>query len=291
MEPWQARSSEFHPYSVDRLEEMPQELQDRARAALPSGALLQAAFVVPEEEWEGKTEAAQALLFTQTGVVQVTLSGAPLQIDAATLLWLRSSHLLLHGRIELVAAAEGRLLRLVMAFNAIGWRLIQPAWQALVGRAIGRERGGAHPPFSADRVAGVPEKFVDGLERYGLYTGEALVGAVFQPALWSSGGLAGDEQQLHNTLVVLTDASVLVLEEERALVRRSEQLGLIITRMPLRAVEQVVEVPGAAHGQLEFVLTSGGCTDRCSVSLAAEALRRWALLWASRSQPEGGEGR
>jgi hypothetical protein len=38
------------------------------------------------------------------------------------------------------------------------------------------------------------------------------------------------------------------------------------------------------------VLTSGGCTDRCSVLLAAEALRRWALLWASRSQPEGGEG-
>ena len=316
MQPWQTRSSDFHPYMVDEIAALPASLRDAARAALPAGEQVGRGFVVPADyrSPDGfappRVVPAQALIFTANGVLHVQAPAQvaapvagqdqpappPAYVQPEALLWMRSSHLLLHGKLEMVSAAAGAAVRLAMEFNAVGWRLMQPEWHALVGKAIGvsvpvAAKQAAAPqgeeeeePYTLDEqamllVSAVPDKFVDGLGRYGLYTGEKLLGVAFQAALWKENLIAFDEQLLPNTLVALTDASVLILAEEGALVRKSEQFGLIITRIPRRAIAGMEVAAGDPLCAVRFALACEGVTDEVSVSLGPEAAESWQELW------------
>lgn len=310
MQPWQTRSADFHPYMVDALEALPPKLRDAAAAALPAGEEVGRSFVVPADYRSpdgiapSRVVPAQALLFTTSGVlyVQAPALGAP---DAAPplflrpdeLLWLRSNHLLLHGKLELASAVQGQAQALAMEFNAVGWRLMQSEWHALVGKAIGvtppavakraadAAGGGAdEDAYTLDEqamllLAALPAKFVDGLGRYGLYTGETLQGVVFQPAVWKENLIAFDEQLAPNTLVALTAASVLVMAEESALVRKSEQFGLIITRLPRRAIAGVTVVAEEMLHRVRFALAQDGVESEQSVLLTPEMAKEWLELW------------
>ena len=105
-------------------------------------------------------------------------------------LYLRSSHLLLYGRLELLGSDQGEPVQLDMEFNAIGWHLMEAEWRDLVGKAIGvplpapgEER--TEGEQESTLLATLPPKFAEGLRKYGLYTGEILQGVVFQPAVWT----------------------------------------------------------------------------------------------------------
>ncbi len=313
MQPWQTRSADFHPYMIDAIDALPAGLRDAVKAALPPGEQMSRGFVVPADyrSPDGfappRVVPAQALLFTANTVVHVQAPAQdapappPTYIQPETLLWMRSSHLLLHGKLELVSAAAGETARLEMEFNAVGWRLMQPEWHALVAEAIGVAVPAAEtkalPPLGEEQeeaytldeqamllVSAVPDKFVDGLGRYGLYTGEKLLGVVFQPALWKENLIAFDEQLLPNTLVALTDASVLILHEEGALVRKSEQFGLIITRIPRRAIGRMEVAAEDPLWSVRFALACEGVTDEASVSLGPETAQSWQELWNKQNQ-------
>jgi ABC-type phosphate/phosphonate transport system permease subunit len=51
----------------------------------------------------------------------------------------------------------------------------------------------------------LPAKFAEGLRKYGLYTGESLLGVVFQPAVWTQTLALFDHQVAANTLLALAD--------------------------------------------------------------------------------------
>jgi hypothetical protein len=301
MEPWQTRATEFHPYMVAAVESLPEALRRLAEAALPAGDTVVGAFVVPAEYRAVGDEAPrpvpeQALIFTAGGglYVQAGSAGqdapAPAWLLPDSLLCLRSSHLLLYGRLELLGADRGEPVRVDMEFNAIGWHLMEAEWRDLVGKAIGVPS----PAPGEERTAGaqaaallatLPPKFAEGLRKYGLYTGESLQGVVFQPAVWSQTLALFENQVMPNTLLALTDASVLVLEEEPALVRKSEQIGLIITRFPRLAVAGVESAAQDSAEAIVFSLARAGVTAEQRVLLEPESARLWRNLWDTRSPP------
>jgi hypothetical protein len=297
MEPWQTRASEFHPYMVDAVDALPARLRDRAVAALPPGDTMVRGFVAPQDyrstdDLPPQVVPEQALIFTERGLLHVEADlpgvGAPLPtyLEPDKLLWMRSSHLLLYGRLEMVGAVQGDAVSLIMEFNAVGWRLIHAEWHAMVGKVIGLAPLAPEETRELDEqekllLAPVPDKFVDGLGRYGLYTGESLLGAVFQPAVWKENLIAFDEQLLPNTLVALTDASVLIMEEESALVRKSEQFGLIITRIPRRAIAAAASTAQDPLQAIRFSLAWDDAAAEQNVLLTPEMAEAWLKLWNS----------
>lgn len=303
MQPWQSRSAEFHPYTIDAIEALPAGLRAAAEAALPAGEHLVRGFVAPpdyrspDDSSALRAVPAQALLFLHGGVLHVQAAlpdaDAPpaIFIQPEKLLWIRSSHLLLHGQLELVGSMQGKTARLEMEFNAVGWRLLPPEWHMLVAKAIGVtppaiqehvEEKYTYTEQEMELLAATPSKFAEGLGRYGLYTGERLKGAVFQPAVWKQNLLAFDEQLLPNTLMALTEASVLVIAEETALVRKSEQFGLIIMRIPRNAIAAVDSTAEDSLQAVSFSLERESVSAQQHVLLTPEAATVWLDLWSKR---------
>ncbi len=299
MEPWQKNASEFHPYLIATVDELPAELRPLVEAALPPDAVLASGLVVPANyrakapDEAPETIPAQALIFTGHGMwhVQQAAEGqpapAPIFIDPANIRWIRSSHLLLYGRLEIASATRREPTLLDIEFNAVGWRQKDQNWRNLVAETVGRpaaapDAATATTPRDAAILQDAPEKFVDGLHRYGLYTGETLRGAAFHPAVWKQHLLAFDEQLAPDTLITLTDASVLILTEEKALVRRSNDLGLLITRIPRQAIAGVQVEKRGPVDDVTFALDRGGVTDQYRVTLAHEAAEAWGEIWERR---------
>ena len=116
---------------------------------------------------------------------------------------------------------------------------MEAEWRDLVGKAIGvplpapgeeraeRQQEVGSPGHPSAQVRRGPAQ-IRSVAR------EILQGVVFQPAVWSQTLALFENQVMPNTLLALTEASVLVLEEEPALVRKSEQIGLIIAGCPGR---------------------------------------------------------
>lgn len=298
--PWQTRASEFHPYRADDLSALPESLRGAAKAALPVGTKSVSALVMPtdyrssEESEDAHPVPEQALVFTDSGVlhVQASLTGeaAPstVYIQPENLLYLKSSHILLYGRLELFGSVQSEPVKLVMEFNSVAWPLMETEWRGLVCKAIGL----APPAPDEDRVESqrekallesVPAKFAEGLRKYGLYTGEQLVGVIFQPAVWTQTLAVLDHQVAPNTLLALTDASMLVLEEERALVRKTEQYGLVVMRIPWGAIVDVQSVVQDSLEELRISIAREGVSTERRVLLEPGKAQFWRGLWEGRT--------
>jgi hypothetical protein len=296
MQPWQTRASEFHPYLIAAIDEAPDDLRPVIVAALPPGATLASGLVVPANyraksaDAEPQVIPAQALIFTGDGMWHIQAAEAdqpapaPLYIEPDAIRWIRSSHLLLYGRLEIASAAQGQPVRLDIEFNAVGWRQKDQNWRNLVAQAVGlppRLTGAAPEPSEQERaiLQGAPEKFVDGLFKYGLYTGETLTNAISHPAVWQQRLLAFDEQLAPDTLLALTNASVLILTEEKALVRRSDDLGMLITRIPRQAITGLRSEKRSLVADVTFALARGGVNEEYRVVLAHAAAEAWMDVW------------
>ena len=287
--PWQARSSDYHPYMVDSVEALPASLAVPARAALPPDAGATRALYVPRDyRARGWTSARQtpeqALIFTDAGVLYIQGQAAPIFVRPDTLLYMRSSHLLLYGRLEFVSAVDHQAVKLDMDFNAVGWRLMDTEWRSLVGKIVDL------PPLSPDVLVreseheqelfeDLPSKFSFGLRKYGLYTGEILHGTVFQAPIWDKHWALFPKQITANTLLALTNASVIVIDEDRALVRKSQQYGYRITRIPRPAIAGIAAAEVDGLQELTFTLARAGAQSERRWKLDIQTTDQWLALW------------
>jgi hypothetical protein len=304
--PWQARSSEFHPYMVDSVDALPASLAVSAQAALPPGAVVRCALFVPRDyRARGRKTARQtteqALIFTDAGVLHVPSKAKgkedkdqakdqdrsapqPMFVRPGNLLYMRSSHLLLYGRLEIVSAVAGQAVKLDIEFNAVGWRLMDAEWRDLVGKIVDLP---PMPPEALLReseheqelLEELPTKFSFGLRKYGLYTGEILYGAAFQAPIWDKHWALFPKQITANTLLALTNASVIVVDEDRALVRKSQQYGYRITRIPLQAVAGVAVADLDGLQELTFTLARDGAEAERRWQLEYQTAEHWLALW------------
>ena len=171
-----------------------------------------------------------------------------------------------------------------MEFNAVGWRLMDTEWRTLVGKIVGLpplppESCCARANMSWNCLEALPPKFSFGLRKYGIYTGEILQGAVFQPPIWDQHWALFPKQITANTLLALTNASVIVLDEDRALVRKSQQYGYRITRIPRQAIAGVAVAATDSLQELTFALARNGAEAERRLKLEAKTAQQWLALW------------
>jgi hypothetical protein len=294
-EPWRIRASAFHPLLLRGLNELPESLRAAAEGAIPVGDRFLAALYVPADYRSKGAEDSQetpeqALIFTDKSAIHVegALAGspapAPVCIALDNVLYVKTHHVLLYGRAQLYGACRGEEKSLDMQFNAVGWPLMDVEWRGMIGKVIGL------PPLASveDRVVSeretellesLPPKFADGLRRYGLYTGEEAVSVLFQPEAWERAGLGQDKQIIPDTLLALTRSSILILAEERALIRTTEQLGLIITRIPLTVLEDVQTIAkDEGWEELIFTLERAGVSTERRLQLEPAKAQYWRGL-------------
>jgi len=64
------------------------------------------------------------------------------------------------------------------------------------------------------------------------------------------------------------------------LVRRSDELGLLITRIPRQAIAEMQVAAGSHIDEVNFSLARGGVTDVYRLPLAHDAAQAWSSIWA-----------
>ena len=82
-----------------------------------------------------------------------------------------------------------------------------------------------------------------------------------------------------NTLLALTNASVIVVDQDRALVRKSQQYGYRITRIPRPAIAgmAVAELDGLQ--ELTFTLARDGAAGERRLKLEPQTAEHWLAPW------------
>lgn len=295
IEPWLVRASVFHPHLFHILGELPESLRATTERAIPVGHQFLAALYVPTDYRSRGVEESQeipeqALVFTDGSVVHV--EGAPPGMPAPEpvcialnhVLYIKTHHVLLYGRVQLYGACQGTERSLDMEFNAMGWPLMDAEWRAMIGKVIGLPAlASAEDRIASERetqlLATLPQKFSDGLRRYGLYTGEEVISVLFQPEAWERMPAGQDKQIIPDTLLALTKSSILVLAEERALIRTTEQFGMIITRIPLTVLDDVQTIArDDGWEEIIFTLERAGVSTERRLQLEPAKAQYWRGL-------------
>jgi hypothetical protein len=281
-----------HPYAVQSPGDLPVTLRQLAEQGLEPGEPIQSIFVVPAQiflhGWfRARYAPEQALVFTSQGVLHVQDAVTPGQpasvtyLRASDLLYVRLSLLLLHGHLELIGQAGDILTRIVVEFNTVGERLLQPGLRHLVRLALNQTTALTADPDQSEialhRLAWLPMKFSKGLYYHGLQPGERLLGFIFQPDIWTRRWRFLLHQVSANTLLALTDHQLIILEEEKK--GKHANYGWIFTFCPLAGVAGIELKPGEVWPELQIHLGRGGKTVECRVMLEQKQARAWRELW------------
>lgn len=284
------------PEFYSLLQEVPHHLLSAAQPWLPPDGVIQGALVLPGEyyarkkvHWEWVPE--RALIFLDGSALHVssgTAGAAPevMAIDARSLLYLRSSLLLLYGLLEFKADCGGQTGEVRLEYNTVIWELLRRPLARFVAAA------GLQPQSvddaelqgrNASLIKSLPYKFANGVRYYVLEPGERLEAATFQPAIWERRGLLPN-QVTPNTLFALTDRKLVLIEENRSSFwqkrRSGTEYGWIFTYIPL---ERVVEIGAAAQGvrwtEFTIRLEWGGAQDERKLLLEPAIAARWEQAW------------
>ncbi len=284
-----------HPEFCESVAQLPPTLAALAESALPSGQPVRGALVVPAEYlprrmlmWEYVPE--RALIFLPQGALYVRAEGPEtraevVMLDGHSLLYVRSSLLLLYGLLEFKADCGSQPAEVRLEYNTVIWHALRGPLGELIAVACGSGAGTdpvASTAMNAPLLGALPFKFANGLRYYALEPGERLLVAVFQPSLWERRGLL-PYQVTPNTLLGLTDRKLVMIEEQRSMAWRRQstqgEYGWIFTYIPVDRVVDMVVTPGARSAAVTVRLAWGGATaERCFLLEPAIAVR-WEQAW------------
>lgn len=282
------------PDFFDSVGELPAELSSLAEAALPPGHAVRGALFVPAEyvarrmlAWEYVPE--RALVFLDGAALFVRAEGpeTPAEtmfLDAHSLLYVRSSLLLLYGLLEFKADCGPQPNEVRLEYNTVIWRALGGPLARFVSASCSPFAPGDDKAVRAanDRILkALPFKFANGLRYYALDPGERLLAAVFQPAIWERRAFFSF-QVTPNTLFGLTEGKVVLIEESRSPVwRRSPQgeYGWIFTYIPRDRVVDMVVTPHSRYAEVRVELARGAAKESRSLVLepgtAVQLERSW----------------
>jgi hypothetical protein len=284
-----------HPEFIHSLDALPDTLATLARAALPSGQRSSGALLLPAEyytrkmlAWEYVPE--RALIFLDGAALYVRAEGPEtaaqtVLLDSQSLLYVRSSLLLLYGLLEFKANCGPQTVDVRLEYNTVIWRALRDPLGQFVSKT-GPTRpiaqGPAVKPANEAMLATLPYKFANGVRYYSLEPGECLDAVVFQPAIWVERSLF-PRQVTPNTLFVLTDAKVVLIEESRSLPWRRKpsqgEYGWIFTFIPHDRVTGMVVTPRDGLAELRLTLEWGAAREARTLLLEPEVARRWEEAW------------
>lgn len=281
------------PYLASSLEQLPVELQRMAGPELPPDEPLETIFVVPRQMISKKLEGLggmrtvpdQALIFTTQGVLHVLGSDKAGQAGQTTylrgdrLLYTHLSLILLYDRVELCAAQDGELRRIVVEYNAVSHELFQPAlhrFLRLSWQAAEQSNGGVK---TSERflyeLRKASFKHRSGLEDYALQAGERLLGCVIQPPIMGRWLGVLRRKIAPPVLLALTDKQLIWIEEGMT---SATALGWYITFCPRPRIAGFAIRPGVRWQEVSVQLSRGASAAERQTKLDPETALAWQEL-------------
>jgi hypothetical protein len=227
----------------------------------------------------------QALLFTPTAVIHILASiwseQAPQVtcIKACSLLYMKTSLLLLYGYLEMAAKGQDSPTRLGVEFNTVAWsRLSAPLRELLQAT---RDTPGLlltdQPSYSStirQAVEQLPRKFSNGMKIYGLLPGEQLEALVFQPCSWQRRLYFFWRRLTADTLLLLTSNFIVVIQEEL-----NVRQGWVLSYIPRRNVVGMRNQSCGMWNELSVQLQGDDQFVNYKLLLNPESVEVWHKQW------------
>ncbi len=282
------------PDFFDSLAELPPSLRPLAEASLPPGCTVRGALFVPAEYrmrsvfgWDYVPDRGLVFLDGAALFVRAAAPDSPgdaVLIDARSLLYARSSLLLLYGLLEIKADCGAIPGEVRLEYNTVIWEALR--------KPLGRFIAEASPFAAGDEAAvkaantpilkTLPFKFANGLRYYTLEPGERLCAAVFQPAIWER-RVFFPSQVTPNTLLALTEGKFVIIEEKRSTIwlRKPSQgeYGWIFTYVPRDRVVDMVVTHGEPWAELRVEMEWGATKDARTFRLEPAVAGQWEAAW------------
>jgi hypothetical protein len=206
---------------------------------------------------------------------------------------MKVSLLLLYGFLEIVGCGPDSPIRLSMEFNTVAWdKLAAPVRRLLKEcrpQLLSPLQGSVYSPEAQSAAHKLPIKFSNGISIHGLLPGERLEDLVFQPGIKERLLLLFNHAVLANTLVLLTDHFVVVIQEELKVAQ-----GWIVSYIPRQNITAIQCCSSGQWNDLTFKLSSSGQSAEYNLRLDDPAAQSWKSawthqggLWQDFSSPQG----
>jgi hypothetical protein len=246
-----------HPYRAKTIEELPAGLRDLAKKTLLPDDPAEKIFVIPEQMLSKKTGRfrrmhwvpEQSLLFTQRGVIHVQAGksgddmGQANYLAGSSLLYAQMSLILLYGRMEICAATNDEIARIVVEYNAVCHEMLEPSLPKLIRLTWDQAHGqnaNDSITFPLEKLEEQSLKFRNGLANHALQPDEKLLGYVFHPPHFRSYFHIMRRLIAPASLMALTDKQLIIIEEG---MKSATSFGFVFTYCPRANVVGVDSEP------------------------------------------------
>jgi hypothetical protein len=255
MPPVQRRAE--HPYRAKTLKELPDRLRALAEKTLLPDDPAEKIFVIPEQMLSKKIGGVgrmhwvpeQSLLFTQRGVIHVQAGKSGDEIGQAnylagsSLLYAQMSLILLYGRMEICAAVNGEMSRIVVEYNAVSHEMLEPSLHKLIRLAWDQAQDQNANDYINLLLGKLEEqslKFRNGLANHALQPNEKLLGYVFQPRVYMRYFRIMRRLIAPASLIALTDKQLIIIEDGMT---GASSYGYLFTYCPRANLVDVASEP------------------------------------------------
>lgn len=285
-----------HPYLVSELTDLPAALRRLVEPLVEQDAVIERIFVVPAQvfskEFEGRSRVRrvpqQAMVFTGDGIVYARWAEHPNQTGWAAalkgkdLLFARLSVILLYGRLELCAAADGELTQVVLEYNSVSqpklqpalWRLLRMTWETPVQTEEVIDRTEVY----LDEIRGFSLKYGNGMQLYGLQPGERLLGYAYQPPIFRRSLKFLRRKIAPPALLTVTSNQVITIEEG---LTKVASYGWIVSFYAHNRVQSVKVAPIEPCQEIVFRLAKNAAAIDRRVMVEAETAETWRRKWSA----------
>jgi hypothetical protein len=281
------------PDFLKALDRLPPSLLPLVERALPPGKPVRGAlllhaefFARPKSGWEFVPERVLVFLDDTVILARAAALDKPAQVtvlDAADLLYARSSLVLLYGLLEFKTVSGAQPDEVRLEYNSVIWETFRSSLARFVTAAYSPRAtaGDGVRAANAEILKSVPYKFANGVQYNGLTPGERLLAAVFQPEI-REGRWIRSRQLTPNTVFALTDQQVVIVEEVLSLALRAQpkgEHGWVFTYIPRNRVTNWSITPGARWAEATLRIEWAGATEERSFVLEPLHASQWQRAW------------
>ena len=201
---------------------------------------------------------------------------------AESLLYVRHTSILLYGRLEVMAEADHKPVRLIAEYHTAGLDLLK----TILRHFLGLSSGTIDPDKSflnendaiLETLGDQSFKFLNALRLDALQPGEQLLGYVFQPRIKERLLYFFSRPVAPAALFALTSQAVILIEEDKA---KGASYGWVMTFCPRKVVLAIESRPMQESENLVVLLLKNSLSEERNLILEKPIAEACVSLWSS----------
>jgi hypothetical protein len=282
-------STSSHPYAVKSIDQLPPSLMNLIKKQFLVDQSIEGIFVIPDQPvfpgWRGSAVPLQALIFTRDGVLHVTEPSSRRGEDnvqwvpAEGIISIKLSIILLYGLLEIWFFDLGKLSKLEVEFNTVGYPILGPMLRGLVRKTWKfnrRDMTELPRDKTFDKLEAISFSFYNGLRIEALQAEEKLLGHIFQREIKVPWLRFFRRSIAPQTAIAVTDKQIILLQQDLKFTKHHEEW--IFTFCPLYRVVEVKEEPFNQWQKISFQLLPF-TQPKIEVLLENKNIKEWRGIW------------